>query len=336
MRKWLVIMLLFSVTALAGRAQDLERRFEQSFPRVPETVAIRAPRGVIEVVSAPAGGELKFTVDLRVQDPSNKEKRSLLGRLTPDLLAPLKRDTDSAFKALAPRFKSDAKRVEMIVRDSRSVVFDSDPTLQMVITITVQVPAGAKLEVRTVAAGVVVDDFPGSLDLRGETGSYFVKSVGGDFSATTTGGSITVGDVAGKAKLSTASGGILTGRLRGPAALYSANGTVEVQQAYDTLKVDAEDADIILGLSQPLPKSIDIETSSGAITLNVDRNLALTVDAATRLLGKVRTRGLEPEIRRASFNHSSMLADFNGGGEAVRLRTGGGNILVVGREPIDG
>ena len=68
----------------------------------------------------------------------------------------------------------------------------------------------------------------------------------------------------------------------------------------------------------------------------MDRDLPLTVDAATRLLGKVRTRGLEPVVRRGAFNQSSLLADFNGGGEAVRLRTSWGNILLVGREPLDG
>jgi hypothetical protein len=85
-----------------------------------------------------------------------------------------------------------------------------------------------------------------------------------------------------------------------------------------------------------MPKDIDLSTSAGTITLNVDRDLPLTVDAATRLLGKVRTRGLEPLIRRGSFNQSSLLADFNGGGEAVKLRTSWGNIVVVGREPLDG
>lgn len=337
MRRRIVLTLLVSLAAaFAGRAQDLERHFEQSIPGAPETVAVRAPRGVIEVVNVPVGGELKFMVDLRVQDRNSGEKRTLLARLTPDLLAPLKRDIDASFKGLAPRFKTDPKRVEMIVRDSRPVVFDSDPSLQMIVAIKVEVPVGTKLEVRTVAAGVVVDDYAGSIDVRGETGSYFVKSVSGDFSASTTSGSITVGDVGGRANLRTLSGSILTGKLRGAAKLFSANGNVEVQQAFDTLKIEGDDAEIVLGLSQPLPKSIDLATSAGTITLNVDRNLPLTVDAATRLLGKVRTRGLEPEVRRGSFNQSSLLADFNGGGEAVRLRTSWGNILLVGREPIDG
>jgi len=335
MRKWMSLLLLFVAAAGDGRPAELERRFEREFSGELETVVIRAPRGLIEISNAPAGGALKLVVDLRVHDRDSKD-RTILDRLTPDLLAPLKRNAEAAFRDLAPRFKADTKRVEMIVRDSRPVVFDSDLALQMIIAIRAEVPEGVKLQVKSVSAGVIVEDYRGTPEVSGESGSYFVKSVDGDFVASTTSGSITVGEVTGKVRLRTASGNILTGKLRGPAKLSSANGTIEVQQAYDALKIDAADADIVLGVSHPLPKSIDVETSAGTITLNVDRDLPLTVDAATRLLGKVRTRGLEPEIRRGSFNQSSMLADFNGGGEPVRLRTTGGNILLVGREPLDG
>lgn len=336
MRKCIVLFLVVALTAVRAVAQDLERRYEKSFADAPKTVALRVTRGVVEVVNVPAGGALRFVVDLRVQDPAAKEKGSILERLTPDLLAPFKRDVESAFKSMEPRYKTGAKRIEMSLRDPRPVVFDKDPALQMVIVVKVEVPEGVKLEVRSVAAGVTVGDYRGSLDLRGEGGSFFVGSVTGDFLGKTTTGSITVGDVDGKSDLRTASGSILAGKLRGPADIRSANGDIEVQQAFDTLKVRADDSAIQLGMSHPLPKDIDVSTSAGTITLNVDRNLPLTVDAATRLLGKVRTRGLEPVVRRGSFNNSSLLADFNGGGEAVKLRTSWGNIVLVGREPLDG
>lgn len=336
MRKSLFLVVVLLVCGFRGNAQDLERRFERNFAEVPDRVVLKVARGVIEVVNVPATGELKFIVDLRVQDKTSDDKRGVLSRLTPDLLAPLKRDVDAAFKSLAPRYQADGKRVEMSVRDSRPIVFDSDPTLQMVITVRVEVPEGKKLEVRSVAAGVVAGDYCGSLDFRGEGGSFFVNSVKGDIFARTTSGSITVGQVSGRTDLSTGSGSILTGKLVGPAKVVTSNGAIEIQQACDTLSVKGDDAEIVLGLSMPLPKSIALATSAGSITLQVDRNLPLTVDAATRLLGKVRTRGLEPVVRRGSFNQSSLLADFNGGGEAVRLRTSWGNIVLVGREPLDG
>ena len=336
MRKWVVLFLLVTLSAAPSVAQDLERRFEKSFAETPKTVALRVARGVVEVVNAPAGAPLRFVVDLRVQDPA-REQRSILERMTPDLLAPFKRDVDAAFKSMEPRYKSGGgNRIEMTLRDPRPIVFDRDPALQMVILVKVEVPAGVKLEVRSVAAGVMIGDYRGAIDLRAEGGSLFVDSVDGDLIAKTTSGSITVGEISGSADLRTASGSILTGKLRGPAKLRTANGDIEVQQAFETLSIEADDSEIILGVASPLPKKIDLQTSAGMITVNVDRNLPLTVDAATRLLGKVRTRGLEPTIRRGSFNESSLLADFNGGGGAVKLRTSWGNIVVVGREPLDG
>jgi hypothetical protein len=336
MRLIFAVFMSLGVLAAQGRAENLERRFVQTVPAPTETVVLKVSRGVINITSGPAGSELSFDVLLRVQRKGTEENRTLLDRLTPDLLAPLKRDIDGAFARLAPRFRTDAQRVELTVRDSREVVFDADPALQMAIEVKVVVPAGLKLEVRTVAAGVVADDYKGSVDVRSDTGSCFVKSVSGDFSAETNGGSITVGEVGGRSNLRTASGNILTGRLHGPAKLVTANGGIEVQQAYDSIRIRGEDAAIILGLSDPLPKSIDLATSAGSITLNVDRNLPLTVDAATRLLGKVRARGLQPIVRRGAINQSYLLADFNGGSEAVRLRTNWGSIELVGREPLDG
>src|SRR5690606_17565792 len=109
MRKWMVLTLLVSAVSFV-RGDELERLFEKTFPTVPETVAVKAPRGMIEVVNSSAGGELKFSVHLRVQDPRSGQTRTLLDRLTPDLLAPLKRDMDAAFKDMEPRFKTEATR----------------------------------------------------------------------------------------------------------------------------------------------------------------------------------------------------------------------------------
>jgi hypothetical protein len=231
MRKWVVLFLFLTVSAAPAGAQDLERHFERSFAETPATVALRVTRGVIEVVNAPAGGPLRFVVDLRVQDPAAKEKGGILERLAPDLLAPFKRDVDAAFKSMEPRYKAGSDRVEMSLRDSRPVVFDYDPALQMVIVVKVEVPVGVKLEVRSVAAGVMIGDYRGALDLRGEGGSFFVESVDGDFFGKTTTGSITVGEVGGSADLRTTSGSILTGKLRGRAKLRSSNGGIEVRRS---------------------------------------------------------------------------------------------------------
>lgn len=332
-KQWRLLLVLSAAVSGAVLRADQERRFERSFSEPGEVVVLNVPRGMIEVSEVAADGELTFEVVLRSPDAG---KREGLARLAPDLLAPFKRDTEEALRGLEPRYKAGAKRVEMTVRDGRPIVIDSDPSLQATINVRVRVPAGRRLEVRTVTAGVSIEDYTGTVDLRGETGSYFLRSVRGDIEARTTSGSITVAEVHGRADLRTASGNLFAGHLRGPARLATSNGAVEVLQAHDAISIRGDDCDIVLGLAQPVPRDIDLVTSAGTITLNIDQNLPLTVDATTRLLGKVRTRGLDPLVRRGAFNASSLLADFNGGGETVRLRTKWGNIVLVGREPLGG
>jgi hypothetical protein len=327
---------LLFVAVSTGRAGDLSRTFERSFPAPSERISMHVTRGVVEVVNGPAGGEVKLSVVLGLRDGRPEGERRLLERLTPDLLAPLKRSADQAFAAMEPRTKADARRVQITVRDSRGLVVDKDPALQMTIQVRLEVPKGAHVVITSVAAGVSVDDFEGTLDLRGEQGSCFLKSVKGDVSARALSGSITAVAISGKATLKTASGNIFVGKLHGPSRLSTANGSIEVSQAFDRLVIDGKDAEIIVGLSPPLAKGMDLRTSAGSITLNIDRDLPVTIDADTFLLGKVRARGIEPVLRRGTLDESSVLADLNGGGKPVRVRTKWGKVLLVGREPIEG
>lgn len=306
------------------RADVPERVYENRFPAPSEGVLLDVARGVIEVASGPEGGEVEFTVTMRVQSKG---------------AAATDNRTDYAhlFKRMAPRFKADARRVRMDVADLRQVVFDWDASLQMVIDIRVTVPAGIPLEIRNVAAGVTLGKrHVGDVEISSEAGSLFAEKVDGSLIATTHSGSITVGEVTGRSELNSDSGLVLVGRLRGPADVSTSVGSVEIQQAYDSLKVRGDHADIILGVSSPVPQGVDLRTSAGSITLNIDDNVAATLDASTRLLGTVRSRGLEFVRRSGGLGESSFAADLRGGGPVLKVRTGGGNVTVVGRTPLDG
>jgi hypothetical protein len=322
--------------ARAANPDDLVRRYAQDFAAPSERVVLKVSRGVIEVVNGPANGRVRFEVTMRIQKGlEGTDAKALLDRI--DLMAPFRRAMETAFENMAPKYRAEKETVELVVRDSREVMVDTDPGLQMVIEVKAIVPEGLDLVVTGVAAGVNLGDYVGNVSLKTDSGSYFIKSVSGNLEARADGGSITVGAVGGRSDLHTVAGSILTGRLHGPADLSTSNGTVEVQQALDTLRVRGDDADIVLGLSAPLPKSVDMATSAGRITVNMDKTLPVTVDASTRLLGTVKARGLALTVREGAVNRSALLADVNGGGiEPLRLRTQWGNIVLVGREPLDG
>jgi hypothetical protein len=326
----------FGVLALRG--QDFERQYVKAFPAPAQGVMLDVARGMIEVLDGPAGSELKFEVTVRVQKKDFEAKK-------PALLRPfearareerLQRQVDEVLARLEPRYKSDAKRLAMEVRDPREVVFDSDPTLQAVIEVKVTIPEGLNLTLRGVETGITIQAYQGSLDLKTEAGSYFVKSVSGDFYARTFGGSVTIGEVGGSSDIRSEAGTILAGRLHGPAKLGTSNGSIEVQQACDTLHMRGDDSDLILGVSRPVPKSLDIATSVGRIILNVDTNVALSVDASSAPLGSVKVRGLVTDVRKGGVGESRLQADLLGGGKTARLRTSGGTIQLIGREPLGG
>lgn len=328
-------LFIFFLVPMA-RGQGVERAYEKVFPAPSELVALDVERGLLEVVSRPSGSDVRISVRFALQDAARVRSEPQEEAGSRERAERFERVAERAFDRLVPRFKADARRVDLVLRDSRWMVYDRDPALQVVIGVKVEVPSGTALRVRTVSAGVSVGDFDGPVDLEGDSGSFFFKTVRGDLRARTNGGSITLVDAGGRADIRTTTGSILVGTLGGPSRLVTSNGAVEVQRVRDSLEVEGKDANIAVGLCAPLAPGLDLRTSAGFVTLNIDRTLPFTIDASTLLLGKVRARGLEPVVRRGGFDQSALVADFNGGGERVRVRTSGATVALVGREPLDG
>lgn len=331
----LVFCLLFVGPGLAGvvQAELLERAYRRSFPVPSQTVMVEAARGMIEVVTGLPGSEVVFEVNEQVQRAAKPDEDATVGTASTLPQAGYAR----IFARMEPRFEVGAKLVRLSVADSQAVVFDWDPTLRMVILIKVTVPPGVSLAVQNVSAGVSVPaTFKGNLKVGSDSGSVYAQCIEGDFLARTDSGSVTVAEVTGRAELRSDSGLVLAGILSGPAFLRTSNGSIEVQQPRGDLKVRGDHADIILGLSAPLPASTDIRTSAGVVTLNIDANLPVTIDAATKLLGTVRVRGLAPAVREGGPGRSVLVADFNGGGPLVKVRTFGAAVAIIGRAPLDG
>ncbi len=329
------LALLFAGPGLASvaRAELLERAYRRSFPVPGETVLVDAARGMIEVVTGLPGSEVVFEVNEQVQRAAKSAENATAEAASPVQQA----GYDRIFARMEPRFEAGAKQVRLSVADSQAVVFDWDPTLRMVILIKVTVPPGVSLAVQNVSAGVSVPaTFKGNLKVGSDSGSVYAQRIEGDFLARTDSGSVTVAEVTGRAELRSDSGLVLAGLLSGPAFLRTSNGSIEVQQPRGDLKVRGDHAEIIVGLSAPLPASTDVRTSAGVVTLNVDANLPVTIDAATKLLGTVRVRGLAPVVREGGPDRSVLVADFNGGGPLVKVRTFGAAVAIVGRTPLDG
>lgn len=334
MKRALVFLFTLAVVwPLALRGELLEREYISRHPVPAGQVSLTVARGVVEIFNGPEGNEVVIETRLRVQGPGTG---GATARSEEAARPPSPEAVERLFKRMQPRVKSDARQLRVNVVDSRGVVFDWDSTLQMVIEVRVTLPPGVNLQVRNVTAGMTLPGtFRGNVDLRSDGGSFFAGRVEGDFIARTGTGNITVSEVTGRSELRSDTGLVLAGRLHGPAELRTLNGAIEVQHALDHLKMRGADAELVLGVSEPLPKSLDLQTSAGYIRVNIDRTAALSVNAVSRMLGKVRARGLPLDGADSVATGSSLVADMNGGGPALRVRTTGGEIALVGREPIE-
>ena len=322
----------FCLGASTMRAEIWAREYVGRYPAPATRVVLEVAHGMIEIANAPVGGEVVVVTRLRAQGPGGQA-------------APID-ETDRSgaaeaaervFARLAPRVKSTTGELQVRVADSRGVVFDWDPALQMAVEVTVAMPPGLDLRVRGMAVAVTLPDvFHGNADVRGESGAITAGRVEGDVVARSGTGGITVSEVTGRGELRSDTGLVLAGRLHGPARLRTLNGAIEVQQVHGTLAMRGSDAELVLGISSPPSKSIDLRTSAGRILINIDRDVALSVDADSRLLGHVRSRGFdESKVDVLSATRSSLVAALNGGGSLLRARTSGGEIVLAGRESID-
>jgi hypothetical protein len=334
--KFLTLLTFLCCLVEAQADEEFERRYQTSHPAPSGAVVLEVARGTIEVSNGPAGSEVVVDVTQSLQCP-DAAAGGVLRRLGAGFVMPSDFSPERVFARVAPRYREGAKEVRVKVADTRSVVFDWDASLQMMIHVRVVVPRGVNLRVRSVASGVTLaDDYEGDVEVVNEQGSFFARRVLGDLKVRTDTGSVTVVEVTGRSDLRSESGLVFAGRLMGPADLRTSTGSVEVQQAVDTLKIRGDHATVFVGLSEPAPTSMDLRVSMGEIVLQMDRDLGLRLDADTGLLGRVRMRGLEPEIYCGAVDASSLRAVFNGGGPEARLRTKGGSIALVGREPIGG
>ncbi len=320
-----------------GLHAQVTREHTETFGVDVQRILLDVARGRVIVVHGAAGEPVRLTTTFTWVNPEHAKQPAKGADAVSRAERSAQRRAERAFDRLKPRHRMENDRLEIEIRDRHPVVFDYDVTLQVMVDVTLSVPEGTRLAVRGTDTGISIEgDYVGDLELKTDGGTYFVRSVSGDFTATTGGGGITVGVVGGRAQIYSRSGPILAGRLHGPAEVATSTGSVEVQHALDQLKINGDDADLRVGLVVPLPKAVDVETSAGRIVMTVDTNAAVTLDASARVLGRVKMRNLPVTVRSGGVGKSNLVADVNGGGAPVRLRTSGGEIVVIGRVPMEG
>lgn len=163
------------------------------------------------------------------------------------------------------------------------------------VAITVRLPEGATVEVRTVAGSITAEGSLGPARTETTSGDISVCPVDGDLEARSTSGDVRVASVTGAAEVVTVSGDVRCGPVGKTGRVKSGSGGVEVGSVRENLTVETVSGDVTVGRlhdgcdlktvsGDQQVRQLDaglaqFKTVSGDLTVSIARRTAVMVDA---------------------------------------------------------
>jgi len=179
------------------------------------------------------------------------------------------------------------------------------------------------MTIRSLRIDVVV---PRDADVavRSGDGSVETERTIGRLDVHTGDGSISVRDTRGAIRLETGDGSITGDDLDGAVRAHSGDGSVKLAGRFDALTVNTSDGSLVARV-QPgsrLVQPWQLRTGDGSVSLDLPRDLRAHLEAHT---GDGSVSSNVPMVQRGD----SKLADLNGGGPVLDVRTGDGSINIA-------
>jgi DUF4097 and DUF4098 domain-containing protein YvlB len=130
------------------------------------------------------------------------------------------------------------------------------------VTVRVNVPEGAQVDVATASADVEINGPVGAVNFTTSSGDASIDDVAADVTTKTASGDITIGTVGGGIRASTVSGDLRCSSVAGTAQFNATSGNLELGAAGSRVEVKATSGDVRLG-----------ELAAGATVKNVSGNV---------------------------------------------------------------
>ncbi|MCU0471412.1 MAG: DUF4097 domain-containing protein [Arcicella sp.] len=192
--------------------------------------------------------------------------------------------------------------------------------------------SGGSITVRNCKNNVNLKTSGGSISADNTSGNIVLTTSGGSISATdldgtidlkTSGGSISLDALKGKISAITSGGSIKATELRGESMVKTSGGSIMLREIYGTLSAATSagsiDAEILA-----LGKSLDLNVSSGNMTVRMPFNKGITLDCtANKITRESSMNNFDGEIEK-----TSIRGKLNGGGIPVNLRVSTGNLTL--------
>lgn len=289
------------VAAFAASSVGADRKFEKKF-------------------SVSSGGTLTLTTD--VGDVGFSGSSSGEVSIVADIRG-RQRDVDE-FEVSA--WQNDSG-VEVKGKSKRSHFFswfDND----LEIRYTVKVPHDYNIRVTTSGGDITVADLKGSVQGETSGGDLTLRNVDGGIRLETSGGNIRAETLTGNIHMETSGGDIQVASIVGEVDVSTSGGNVRVSDVDGKIKAETSGGDVVIK-ARGENKGIHAETSGGDIDIVVPRMISATIDASTT--GGEVTCDL-PVTMSGRFDESRVRGTINGGGNAIRARTSGGDVRIRAAE----
>lgn len=173
-------------------------------------------------------------------------------------------------------------------------------------------------------------------------GDISVANLAGGFKLDTSGGDVTLNNTNGKLKAETSGGDIALTKHKGEMELSTSGGDILCKEVNGNLRAETSGGDINIDLSDG---KLLAETSGGDITINYNGankgidastsggDIYITIPANFKAKAHLETSGGEitnnfSNSKSLRVKRSEVDAEFNGGGEMLKLETTGGDIIV--------
>ena len=195
-------------------------------------------------------------------------------------------------------------------------------------TLTMRVPRGARVWLKTGSADVTVSDVTGGLDVNVVGGSITVHGSPRELRAESMDGAVTVDGAPQWMRVKTATGNI---ELRGGQDIGAStiSGTIDARGGEsERVKLESTTGDIRFALELARGASVEMETHSGAIDAQLSRKTPMDVDAAT-ITGAIENQWSKARPTVGSEGRGMTFTSQSGGmGGRVVLRSFKGRITL--------
>jgi hypothetical protein len=189
----------------------------------------------------------------------------------------------------------------------------------------IQVPTKTKTDLQTGGGHVTVSALEGDAHAETSGGHIEVTDLRGNLTAETSGGHISIKKISGNARVETSGGHIETDAVDGDLFAETSGGHIEIRGAKGRVDADTSGGHVEVSFAKGNARGGKIESSGGGISVAVDPNVDLAIDASTSG-GSVRTD--IPVKILGKVSGSSIKGSLGKGGEMLYVHTSGGSVSI--------